>query len=47
MKIKVTLFTCKTCNRGYNNPLDHTCKISFSKAGQKKVGGVKRTPKKK
>lgn len=45
IKISLALLTCKTCGRDYNNPLTHTCQISFSKAGQKKVAGVKRTPK--
>ena len=47
MKIKITLFTCGKCKKGYNNPATHVCKVSFTQAGKAKIAGVKRTPKKK
>lgn len=44
-KVKVQLFTCKTCGKPYNNPLDHTCTIRLDKRARgaaKKKGSTKK-----
>jgi hypothetical protein len=46
IKVVVKLFTCGKCRKGYNNPLTHVCKVSFTRAGQKKIGGIKQRKKK-
>jgi hypothetical protein len=36
-KINIKLVKCGTCGKSYNNPLNHTCRIGFSKTGQRRV----------
>lgn len=41
IKIQVALVKCGRCGKRYNNPLTHVCRVSFSKAAQKKISKPK------
>lgn len=44
-KVKVQLFTCKTCHKPYNNPATHVCVIRLdkkAKGGAKKKGAARK-----